>query len=76
MADSDPDFEPESTLTRQEMLAQVAWPIGIIGSLFLGLKVATSLFPDGEPLLLLASVAIPEAAILYGIALWRRRTNA
>ena len=76
MADSDPDFEPKSTLTRQEMLAQVAWPIGIIGGLYLGLKVATSLFPDANPYVVLASVAGPEIAILYAIALWRRRTNA
>lgn len=77
MADLDDDLsDDEAPLKPAEMWGFLAWFVGIVGGLWLGLKIVTTLFPDGEPLLLLASVAIPEAAILYGIALWRRRSNA
>jgi hypothetical protein len=73
---TDPDLESEKRPTRSEMLAELVWIIGPIGALWLGLKIVTTLFPLGNRYLLAASVVIPEAAVLYGIGLWRRRNSA
>jgi hypothetical protein len=76
MDEPDSDFEPEVPMTRQEMFAQIIWPVGIIGGLWLGLKLVTALFPEANPYVVLVSVAGSEMAILYGITLWRRHNNA
>lgn len=60
---------------RLEMWRELIWLVGILGPLWLGLKLVTTLFPNGNPILLFASVVVPEMAVLLGIALWKRRKN-
>ncbi|MBS0277766.1 MAG: hypothetical protein JSR81_09090 [Proteobacteria bacterium] len=54
---SDPDLEPEVYPTRAEMLVGLAWIGGPLGYLWIALKIAAFLFPDGNSYLLMARPA-------------------
>lgn len=72
---ADPDAEPEPP-TRLEMLKELAWVVGPIAGVWGDIKVATALYPDASPHLLLAAAVVPVLAVLYGIKLWRKRSHA
>ena len=73
---TDPALEPERRPTRSEMFAEMVWIAGPLGAVWVGATLVAKLFPDWNPLLQLGAVVIPIAAVLYGIALWRRRHHA
>jgi hypothetical protein len=72
----EPALQPDRQPTRAEMIAQLAWIVGPLGAVWIGATLVSRLFPNWEPLLQLAAVVVPIAAVLYGIGVWRRRQNA
>jgi len=73
---TDPALEPDEKPTRAEMLAELAWIVGPLASLWVTIDVVKKLFPDWPPLLQAGTAVMPVAAVLYGIGFWRRRKSA
>ncbi len=73
--DYDPDFkyDPIARMSQKERVIGFSVLLGLIVVPVAAVKALAMIFPNTDPIILLAVVCVPLIAVLYGIGLWGKR---